>query len=105
MTVAPSMEQQHSSSTRPAVSRSISELEHTLRVRLFDRHHRGIEPTTYGQALASGVGKTHLAVALGREAILPGHSVQFVAATTVVAQLAKGHAKEGATSGSRTSPS
>jgi DNA replication protein DnaC len=38
-----------------------------------------------------GVGKTHLAVALGREAILAGHSVQFVAATTVVAQLAKGH--------------
>jgi DNA replication protein DnaC len=33
-----------------------------------------------------GVGKTHLAVALGREAILAGHSVQFVAATTVVAQ-------------------
>jgi DNA replication protein DnaC len=40
-----------------------------------------------------GVGKTHLAVALGREAILAGHSVQFVAATTVVAQLAKGHAE------------
>jgi DNA replication protein DnaC len=38
-----------------------------------------------------GVGKTHLAVALGREAILAGHSVQFVAATSVVAQLAKGH--------------
>jgi DNA replication protein DnaC len=60
-------------------------------VRLFDRHHGGIEPTTYGQALPPGVGKTHLAVALGRDAILPGHSVQFVAATTVVAQLAKGH--------------
>jgi DNA replication protein DnaC len=29
-----------------------------------------------------GVGKTHLAVALGREAILAGHSVQFAAATT-----------------------
>jgi DNA replication protein DnaC len=42
-----------------------------------------------------GVGKTHLAVALGREAILAGHSVQFVAATSVVAQLAKGH-NEGA---------
>jgi len=40
-----------------------------------------------------GVGKTHLAVALGREAIVAGHSVQFVAATTVVAQLAKGHAE------------
>src|SRR6266516_4386938 len=40
-----------------------------------------------------GVGKTHLAVALGREAILAGHSVQFGAATTVVAQLAKGHSQ------------
>src|SRR6201982_4007860 len=40
-----------------------------------------------------GVGKTPLAVALGREAILAGHSVQFVAATTVVAQLAKGHSE------------
>jgi DNA replication protein DnaC len=40
-----------------------------------------------------GVGKTHLAVALGREAILAGHSVQFVAATTVVAQLAKSHSE------------
>ncbi len=39
------------------------------------------------------VGKTHLAVALGREAILAGHSVRFVAATTVVAQLAKGHSE------------
>ena len=38
-----------------------------------------------------GVGKTHLAVALGREAILAGYSVQFVAATTLVAQLAKAH--------------
>ncbi|MCK1528420.1 ATP-binding protein [Bradyrhizobium sp. 182] len=34
------------------------------------------------------VGKTQLAFALGREAILAGHSVQFVAPTTVVAQLA-----------------
>lgn len=40
-----------------------------------------------------GVGKTHLAVALGREAIMAGYSVQFVAATTVVAQLAKGHSE------------
>ena len=37
--------------TQPAVSRSILELEHTLGVRLFDRYHRGIEPTTYGRAL------------------------------------------------------
>ncbi len=39
-----------------------------------------------------GVGKTHLAIALGREAILAGHSVQFVTATALVATLAKGHA-------------
>ena len=40
-----------------------------------------------------GVGKTHLAVALGREAILAGYAVQFVTATTLVAGLAKGHAQ------------
>jgi DNA replication protein DnaC len=39
-----------------------------------------------------GVGKTHLAVALGREAIMAGYSVLFTSATTLVAQLAKGHA-------------
>ena len=36
-----------------------------------------------------GVGKTHLAVALGREAIVAGYSVLFTPATTLVAQLAK----------------
>jgi DNA replication protein DnaC len=39
-----------------------------------------------------GVGKTHLAVALGREAIVAGYSVLFTPATTLVAQLATGHA-------------
>ena len=38
-----------------------------------------------------GVGKTHLAVAIGRQAILAGYSVLFVPAPTVVAQLAKAH--------------
>jgi DNA replication protein DnaC len=38
-----------------------------------------------------GVGKTHLAVALGREAITAGYTVLFVPATTLVAQLAKAH--------------
>jgi DNA replication protein DnaC len=38
-----------------------------------------------------GVGKTHLAIALGREAIRAGYSVQFVTATALVAGLAKGH--------------
>ncbi|WP_346283178.1 ATP-binding protein [Bradyrhizobium sp. BRP22] len=37
--------------------------------------------------------KTHLAGALWREAILAGHSVQFVAAPTIVAQLAKGRSE------------
>src|ERR1700761_93423 len=38
-----------------------------------------------------GTGKTHLAVALGREAIRQNHSVQFVTASTLVAMLAKAH--------------
>jgi len=40
-----------------------------------------------------GVGKTHLAVALGRQAILTGYTVLFVAAPSLVAQLAKAHAE------------
>jgi DNA replication protein DnaC len=40
-----------------------------------------------------GVGKTHLAIALGREAIVAGHAVLFVTATSLVASLAKGHAQ------------
>jgi DNA replication protein DnaC len=40
-----------------------------------------------------GVGKTHLAIALGREAILAGYVVQFVTATTLVASLAKARAE------------
>ncbi|TXM55659.1 AAA family ATPase [Methylobacterium sp. WL120] len=38
-----------------------------------------------------GIGKTHLAVALGREAIVAAYSVVFKPATTLVAQLAKAH--------------
>lgn len=40
-----------------------------------------------------GVGKTHLAVALGREAILAGYAVQFTTATTLVAGLVKAHSE------------
>jgi DNA replication protein DnaC len=40
-----------------------------------------------------GVGKTHLAVALGREAIVAGCTVLFVPAPALVAQLAKAHAE------------
>jgi DNA-binding transcriptional LysR family regulator len=37
--------------SQPAVSRVISDLEHTLAVKLFDRNSRGVEPTIYGRAL------------------------------------------------------
>jgi DNA-binding transcriptional LysR family regulator len=37
--------------SQPAISKSIADLEHTLRVRLLDRGPRGIEPTVYGSAL------------------------------------------------------
>src|SRR3954462_7460472 len=40
-----------------------------------------------------GVGKAHLAVALGREAIRHGYSVLFVPATGLLASLAKAHAE------------
>ena len=40
-----------------------------------------------------GVGKTHLAVALGREAIRLGHSVLFVQATALITTLARAHAE------------
>jgi DNA-binding transcriptional LysR family regulator len=35
--------------SQPAISRAITELEHTLGVRLLDRHGRGVEPTEYGR--------------------------------------------------------
>jgi DNA replication protein DnaC len=41
-----------------------------------------------------GVGKTHLAIALGREAILAGYSVQFSTAMPLVASLAKAHSEK-----------
>ena len=40
-----------------------------------------------------GVGKTHLAVALGREAIVAGYTVLFTGAMELVANLAKAHAE------------
>ena len=42
------------STTQPAVSRSIGELEHTIGVRLLDRTPQGVEPTAYGRALLDG---------------------------------------------------
>jgi DNA replication protein DnaC len=44
-------------------------------------------------AASSGVGKTHLAIALGRAAIREGYSVLFVTAPALVAALAKAHAE------------
>src|SRR5262245_7787155 len=37
--------------TQPSISRSISDIEHTLGVRLLDRSRRGVEPTPYGRAI------------------------------------------------------
>jgi DNA-binding transcriptional LysR family regulator len=42
--------------SRPVVSKTIADLEHTLGVPLFDRSPQGVEPTLYGRALlARGV--------------------------------------------------
>jgi DNA replication protein DnaC len=40
-----------------------------------------------------GVGKTHLAIALGRAAVETGHSVVFTSATALLAALAKPRAR------------
>lgn len=37
--------------TQPAISKSIADLEHAMRVRLLDRSTHGVEPTRYGRAL------------------------------------------------------
>jgi DNA-binding transcriptional LysR family regulator len=37
--------------TQPAISKSIADLEHAMRVRLLDRTTQGVEPTSYGRAL------------------------------------------------------
>src|SRR5215468_6245102 len=41
---------EHLAISHPVVSRTISDLEHTLGVRLFDRSSHGVEPTMYGRA-------------------------------------------------------
>ena len=41
----------HLAISRPAVSRTIADLERTLGVRLLDRTAQGIAPTHYGRAL------------------------------------------------------
>ena len=40
-----------------------------------------------------GVGKTHLAIALGREAIRHGYSVLFIPATALVTTLVREHSE------------
>jgi len=46
----------HLAISHPVVSRTVSDLEHALGVRLFDRSARGVEPTIYGRAfLACGI--------------------------------------------------
>ncbi|KIC77094.1 Insertion sequence IS5376 putative ATP-binding protein, partial [Neochlamydia sp. TUME1] len=40
-----------------------------------------------------GVGKTHLAIALGREAILKGYSTLFISATALLTRLSNAHKK------------
>lgn len=37
--------------SQPAVSKAVADVEHTLKVRLFDRTAAGVEPTRFGQAL------------------------------------------------------
>src|ERR1700730_9241754 len=38
--------------SQPAVSKAIADMEHTFGLRLLDRTPQGVEPTTYGVALA-----------------------------------------------------
>ena len=44
----------HLNISQPAVSKAVSALEHTLGVKLLDRHPQGVEPTIYGKALIDG---------------------------------------------------
>ena len=44
----------HLNISQPAVSKAITTLEHTLGVRLLERHPQGVEPTAYGTALLKG---------------------------------------------------
>src|SRR5580692_13032315 len=37
--------------SHPVVSKTVSDLEHSLGVRLFDRHSQGVELTAYGRVL------------------------------------------------------
>ena len=66
---------EHLGTSQPAVSRTISDLEHSLGLRLFDRSPQGIVPTPYGHALITPgamAGVPPPAVPL-RSYLLPAH--------------------------------
>jgi DNA replication protein DnaC len=52
-----------------------------------------------------GVGKTHLEVALGREAVSRGYSVQFTTAMELIVPLARAQSREPWRPGCRSTPS
>src|SRR5215470_17460647 len=52
-----------------------------------------------------GVGKTHLAIALGRAVVESGHSVLFITATALLATLSRAHAEGNSASRSRSTRS
>src|SRR5215211_5760674 len=61
---------------------------------LDDAARRGLSmPDTLLIQGPPGVGKSHLAVALGREAVRQGYSVLFTSATALVTGLVKGQAE------------
>jgi len=63
--------------SHPVVSKTISELEHVLERRLFDRSAHGVKPTIYGQALAK------CAVAVFDEMRRGVQEIQFLTDPTV----------------------
>jgi DNA-binding transcriptional LysR family regulator len=67
----------HLAMSQPAVSESIANLEHALRVRLLDRSTRGIEPTLYAHALLK---RSHVVFDELRQGI---NDIEFLANPTV----------------------
>jgi len=49
--------------TQPALTKSIQKLEQRLEVKLLERHHNAVEPTRYGQVLASRAKLVELEIA------------------------------------------
>ena len=64
--------------TQPSISEVITDLEHSLEVRLLDRSPKGIEPTVYANALLKR------ALVVAREELKPGiRDIQCLADPTV----------------------